>query len=74
MLKSAIEQNCRPFAKMQMIRNPSQLSKAEACFETKQGYVSRTAIAVNTTDTRLDLLRVESLHTLIPTAAIILPS
>jgi len=34
MLKSAVAK-LQAFAKMQMIRNPSQLSKAEACFENE---------------------------------------
>jgi len=52
-MKSAMKKNCSP---RQMIRATKNVPKQKDFSRTEQGYVSRTALEVNTTDTRLDLL------------------
>jgi len=68
MVKSAMEQNFRPLPKCKLSATNHNFPKQKHLLRTKERYVSRTAIKVNTTDTRFDLLRVESLHTLFPIA------
>ena len=55
MLKSAMKWNCKPLSKFGWPATNEKLSKTEGSFENWTTHVGRTAIKVNTKDTRLDL-------------------
>jgi len=54
-LKSAMKQNCRPLSNTDDPQPTKNVPKKKGFSITEQRYVSRTAIKVNTTDTRLDM-------------------